>query len=164
MEALRKVPEAGIASVLVHLPSDQIARTLSLLSSRRAAAVEVALSKMRRAAAATMEDLPAGATAPVETTAWQAGANISAKTAYRLVRSYVQRKIGQFLWADESSLRTGPPPIWAVPVILIDPGVGRIGQVGQLHVDAATGELMIEEGDVERIQRNARALSNAAAL
>jgi hypothetical protein len=90
--------------------------------------------------------------------------NVSADLARRRAGKFLLRKVGNLLRPDEPRLFFSDRLYWMVPVSLTNPTMGRVGGVGELQVDAQTGEVLAGKEDVERIERNALALYNTAAL
>lgn len=84
---------------------------------------------------------------------------ISAPVARRRVTRFVVSHIGNLLCAGEPELVVDERFAWRVPVLLTLPGEGVLGQVGQVNVDAETGEVDIDPDLIEEIQRNARTLA-----
>jgi len=83
---------------------------------------------------------------------------VSPQVARRRVTRFVVSHIGNLLCAGEPELVIGQRFIWRVPVVLTSPRKGIIGQVGEISVDAQTGELDIDQLLIERIQHSAQTL------
>lgn len=61
-------------------------------------------------------------------------------------------KVGTGVGADEPTLIvTGERVVWRVPLFLVLPGLGRLGAVGMIDVDAQTGEVLADHAALERI-------------
>jgi len=89
---------------------------------------------------------------------------INGEVARRRVDKFLLRKVGDLLYAEEPYLAFEDRVCWRVPVALTNPERGRIGSVGELRVDAETGEVLAGKDEIERIERNACALYQAASL
>jgi hypothetical protein len=85
-----------------------------------------------------------------------------------------KRKLTRFLM-DEISLFIGPQPpllvvadkdaiFWRFPIVFSMGHRGKLGQVGEVDVDACNGELIINDDLVEEIKAHARILAQSAAL
>jgi hypothetical protein len=90
--------------------------------------------------------------------------NVSADLARRRAGKFLLRKVGNLLRPDEPRLFFSDRLYWLVPVALTNPKAGRVGWVGELQVDAQTGEVLAGKEDVERIEWNALALFDTAIL
>lgn len=94
-------------------------------------------------------------TAPVQVTAF---------VAQQMVTQFVIQEISSQLGGDTPDLNVGERLCWSVPVVLTSPVKGTVGRVGELLVDAATGELLADPETVERIAANAERLAQRTAL
>ncbi len=84
---------------------------------------------------------------------------INAETARRRVTRYVGDYIGDLLYGENPTLvLQGSRAIWRVPIVVATGEMGRIGQVGVMDVDVATGELNVTEHLVQEIEHNAHRL------
>lgn len=91
--------------------------------------------------------------------------NVSADDARRAVNRQIIPTLGTGLIAHEPALVVADDYIvWRVPIVLSLPGLGDIGQVGSLDVDAHTGELLLNNDDQQRIIDHARRLYTGATL
>ncbi len=70
-----------------------------------------------------------------------------------------------------TNLRSEPPDLvvgerlrWSVPVVLVSPVRGVIGKVGELLVDATTGELLVDDEIVRRMTEDVRRLAERSLL
>jgi hypothetical protein len=54
--------------------------------------------------------------------------------------------------------------IWRVPVVLSLPGLGDLGQVGAIDIDARTGKILLDAAAQERIIQHAHWLYTGATL
>ena len=94
-----------------------------------------------------------------------ASLNISAEEARRLVNQQVVTELGTGLIARDPELAIdGEKVLWRVPIVLSLPGLGDLGQVGIVNVDAESGNLLISPDDQERITQHARRLYAGATL
>jgi hypothetical protein len=90
--------------------------------------------------------------------------NVSQYMARVLAQDFLLMKVGNLLKADEPAFVVGDPPRWNVPVILTNPQVGRVGMIGQIGVDADTGEILAGRRDIEALKRQANELAHSASL
>jgi hypothetical protein len=90
--------------------------------------------------------------------------NVTDEVARRRVTAFVIQKVGNLLGADRPHLAVNDRWYWVVPVMLTFPEVGPVGRVGEVRVDAQTGEILADQNDVDNLQRNALALAERAAL
>jgi hypothetical protein len=90
---------------------------------------------------------------------------ISAQEARRLVNHRIVPEIGTGLVAGEPDLTVSETDvIWRVPLHLSLPGLGELGQVGTVDVDALTGDILEDHQAQERMIQHARRLYNGATL
>lgn len=106
---------------------------------------------------------PLGATVDIQI-AMTAQANITAFVARQKVTQFVVTHVSSQLRAGPPDLHVGERLCWSVPVDLTSPARGELGKVGELLVDAATGEILAEAGAVERMREDAEHLARRAAL
>lgn len=86
--------------------------------------------------------------------------NITAEEARRRVNRQVVPDLGTGLVAGEPELMIGGEEIaWRVPLVLSLPGVGELGQVGTVTVEARSGELSLTPETQQRIINHARRLA-----
>lgn len=99
--------------------------------------------------------------------------NIQQKVEIKTSRDIARRRVSIFVGEQIANLLYGESPtlvlrgeraFWRVPVALATASLGRIGQVGALEVDVATGELCISEKVIQEIEINAQRLATGAAL
>src|SRR5262245_52268740 len=88
--------------------------------------------------------LPAGATVDIHVHV-SAPVNITPFVARQKVTGFVILEIGDRLRGEEPELVVGDRLCWSVPVVLTSPTRGVVGKVGEVRVDATTGELLIEQ-------------------
>lgn len=72
--------------------------------------------------------------------------NISAYVAKQKVNVCLALHCGQSFWVEEPVLQVGQRIFWLVPVWLAIPQGGRQAKIGELTVDAQTGEV-VEAGE-----------------
>jgi hypothetical protein len=90
--------------------------------------------------------------------------NVSQYMARVLAQDFLLMKVGNLLKADEPAFVVSDPPCWNVPVILTNPQVGRVGVIGEIRVDADTGEILAGHRDIESLKRQADELAHSASL
>ena len=91
--------------------------------------------------------------------------NITQVAARRKVNVFALNEIGTGLGGDTPTLVIHHDRIcWRVPVILALPPKGRLGQVGQIDVDAQTGEILADEQLIHDIADHAERLVAGSAL
>jgi hypothetical protein len=93
-----------------------------------------------------------------------AQANITPFVARQKVTRFVVMEISSQLMADTPELVVGGRLCWSVPVVLTSPGRGVVGRVGEIAVDATTGELLVEQDTVRRMADDARRLAERSPL
>jgi hypothetical protein len=106
-------------------------------------------------------EVPPGATVNIHITA---PLNITPFVARQKVNSFVLSEISTQLLAEAPELRADQRLCWSVPVVLTSPVKGVIGQVGTILVDAATGEILVDEELVRRMTDDARRLAERSPL
>jgi hypothetical protein len=98
--------------------------------------------------------------------------NVSVKLG--VTAEQAKRKVTRYLM-DEVSLLIGPQaPLlvvagqeeiyWRFPIVFSMGPRGRLGQVGQIDVDAQSGALLVTDELIEEIKTYARVLAHGAAL
>lgn len=107
--------------------------------------------------------VPAGATVAIKIE-MTAQANITAFVARQMVTQFVMSEISNQLCGDTPDLNIGERLCWSVPVVLTSPAQGVLGRVGEILVDANTGELLADPATVERIAAHADRLAQRSAL
>jgi hypothetical protein len=85
--------------------------------------------------------------------------NVTAFVAQQKVTQFVISEISNQLCGDTPDLHVGERLCWSVPVALTSPVKGVIGRIGEILVDATTGELLADAGTIERIAANAERLA-----
>jgi hypothetical protein len=115
--------------------------------------------------AATLQglSLPQGATVAIHIDV-TAPINISAFVARQKVTQFVIQEISSQLRGDPPDLHVGEHLCWSVPVVLTSPARGPVGRVGEILVDAGTGELLADADTVQRIAEYAERLAERSPL
>ncbi len=91
--------------------------------------------------------------------------HINATDARRLVNREVVAELSTGLGAREPELAIrGQQLVWRVPLFLSLPGVGELGQVGDIEVDAQTGEILSDAITREQILQHAHRLYTGSPL
>lgn len=75
--------------------------------------------------------------------------NVGAAMARRRVNAFLATHVGNLLLADEPVMVLTDRIVWRVPVDLTVPSTGRMGRVGEVDVDIESGELLINDGQLE---------------
>jgi len=91
--------------------------------------------------------------------------NITPFVARRKVNSLLLNAVGTGLGSDEPTLVIEHDNLhWRVPVFLALPPHGRLGQVGQIDVDAQTGEVLADAQLLQEIANHAERLVAGSSL
>jgi hypothetical protein len=90
--------------------------------------------------------------------------NITPFVARQQVTRFVVQEISSQLRGDPPNLNVGERLCWSVPVVLTSPVRGAVGRVGEILVDAVTGELLADADTVQRIAEYAERLAQRSAL
>ena len=106
---------------------------------------------------------PEGAT-PATHIEMTAPIHITAFVARQKVTRFVITEISTQLLGETPELLVGERLSWSVPVVLTSPARGVVGKVGEIGVDATTGELLVDEETVRRITDDARRLAESSPL
>ena len=85
--------------------------------------------------------------------------NITPFVARQRVTEFVAQEITSQLRGEAPDLNVGERLCWSVPVVLTSPNRGPVGRVGEILVDATTGELLTDVNTVERIAEDAEGLA-----
>lgn len=86
--------------------------------------------------------------------------NITPFTARQKVGGLILSKVSTGIGADEPSLVLSRQRIvWRVPLFLALPHLGRLGQVGEIDVDAQTGEVLADDAIFRQVIENAGRLA-----
>ena len=89
---------------------------------------------------------------------------ITALMARQKATRFVITEISTQLLGDTPALHAGDRPCWSVPILLTSPARGIVGKVGDVGVDAITGELLVEQDTVRRLTEDARRLAERSPL
>jgi hypothetical protein len=106
---------------------------------------------------------PQGATVSIRIEV-TAQANITPFVARQTVTGFVIREISDRMRGQELELVVGEGLCWSVPVVLTSPTQGVVGKVGEIRVDATTGELLVEKDTVQRMSNDAHRLAERSPL
>jgi hypothetical protein len=106
---------------------------------------------------------PGGATVDIRIE-MTAQANITAFVARQKVTQFVVTQISSQLRGEVPDLHVSERLCWSVPVALTSPARGVLGRVGEILVDATTGEALADTEVVQRITEDAERLAQRAAL
>ena len=106
---------------------------------------------------------PAGATVDIRIEV-AAQANVTAFVARQKVTQFVVTHVSTQLRGETPDLHVGERLCWSVPVVLTSPSRGVVGKVGEILVDAATGEVLADAEALRRIAEDAERLAQRAAL
>jgi len=112
------------------------------------------------------EVLPQVETSQVDVTVHvSAKLNVTRVAARRKVNVFVLNEIGTGLGGDTPILVIANDRLcWRVPVILALSPKGRLGQVGQIDVDAQTGEILADNQLIQDIADHAERLVAGSSL
>jgi hypothetical protein len=91
--------------------------------------------------------------------------NITATEARRRVNRQIVSELGTGLTArDPEVVIAGEQILWRVPIVMSLPGLGDLGQVGAVDVDARSGDLLLSSGMQDTIAKHAQRLYAGATL
>jgi len=90
--------------------------------------------------------------------------NISAYVAKQLASRFGAFEITTQAGAGTPVFADGDRPCWSVPLILTMPDRGPIGRIGEVLVDAMTGEVLADAQDVGRLCDHADRIAQRPAL
>jgi hypothetical protein len=93
-----------------------------------------------------------------------AQANITPFVARQKVTGFVILEISDRMRGEEPELVVGDRLCWSVPVVLTSPSRGVVGKIGEILVDATTGELLVEKDTVQRMSDDADRLAGRSPL
>ena len=93
-----------------------------------------------------------------------AQANITPFVARQKVTGFVILEVSDCTRGGQPELVIGDRLCWSVPVVLTSPGRGVVGKVGEILVDATTGELLLEKDTVQRMRDDADRLAERSPL
>jgi hypothetical protein len=107
--------------------------------------------------------LPEGASVAIRIEV-TAQANVTAFSARQKVNQYVKSEVSNQLRAESPDLSVGECLRWSVPVVLTSPARGVVGRVGEILVDATTGELIVDKDIQQGLADNAKRLAERSPL
>jgi hypothetical protein len=107
--------------------------------------------------------VPSGATVDIHIHI-TAPVNVTPFVARQRVNTFVISEISTQLLADTPELSVGERLCWSVSVMLTSPARGVVGKVGDILVDAGTGELLVNDELVRRMTDDARRLAERSPL
>jgi hypothetical protein len=107
--------------------------------------------------------LPQGATLAIRIEL-TAQANITPFVAQQKVTRFVITEISSQLRGDTPDLHVSERLCWSVPVVLTSPARGNVGRVGEILVDAVTGEVLADADAVQRMAEHAERLAQRSPL
>jgi hypothetical protein len=90
--------------------------------------------------------------------------NITPFVARQQVTGFVKLEIGDQLRGEQPELVVGDRLCWLVPVVLTSPNRGMVGKVGEILVDATTGELLVDKDTIQRMSDDADRLAQRSPL
>jgi len=90
--------------------------------------------------------------------------NITSFSARQKVTQYVMRELSTQLGGDTPELTVSERVYWSVPVVYTLPGIGVLGRVGTLRIDAGTGELLTDPQTEREMMRHAEQLAQRTPL
>ena len=93
-----------------------------------------------------------------------AQANITPFVARQKVTGYIIREISDRMRGEEPELVVGERLCWSVPVVLTSPARGVVGKIGDILIDATTGELLVDKDTVQRMSNDADRLAERSPL
>ena len=86
--------------------------------------------------------------------------NISAYAAKQKVAGILISRVGATIGAEEPELVISHERLlWRVPAFLALPGLGQLGNIGAIDIDAQSGEILVNEALLEAMAQNARQLA-----
>jgi hypothetical protein len=85
--------------------------------------------------------------------------NVTDFTAQRQVSKLLLDQVGNLLYGEKPNLVVGRRLLWRVPVWFGSPQHGPVGPVGQIDVDAQTGEILFTQALLQEIAERAHALA-----
>ena len=66
---------------------------------------------------------------------------VTAEEAQRKVTRWLRDEVSMLIYGERPTLAMGSRPVWRVPVVIAFPSTGPAGNVGEIEVDAETGEM-----------------------
>lgn len=67
---------------------------------------------------------------------------VSPQSATRTAAKFLAKHVTMMAMADTPTLIVEEPTVWQFPVVLTIPKLGRVSTIGQVQVDAFTGEII----------------------
>jgi len=107
----------------------------------------------------TGSGVPTGSDVEVDVTL-QTRLGISANEAQQRARTCLALQCGQSFAVDPPILQVGDRLAWVVPVWLATPQNGRRAKIGELRIDAQTGEVMDDSDSCQSLRQIANALQH----
>ena len=89
--------------------------------------------------------------------------NVGAAMARRRVNAFLATHVGNLLLADEPVMVLTDRIIWRVPVDVTTPTMGRMGRVGEIDVDIESGEILVDDVQLEGMRHRANDLTSRTA-
>jgi len=91
---------------------------------------------------------------------------ITAEEAKRKLTRFFMDEVSLFISPESPLLVVADPEtiFWRFPIVFSMGHYGKLGQVGQVDVDAQGGELLLNDRLLEEIKANARTLARGATL
>jgi hypothetical protein len=93
-----------------------------------------------------------------------AAVNITPFVARQRANAFSILEISNQLLAETPELVVGERLCWSVPIVLTSPARGVVGKVGEILVDATTGEVLADEEAVRRMTEDVRRLAERSPL
>lgn len=84
---------------------------------------------------------------------------VTAKQAQRKVDTWLLNEVSMMMGAETPTLVIGQRTYWRVPARFTAPHVGRVGTVGEVAVDAQTGDIECPQETKAAILRTAKVLA-----
>jgi hypothetical protein len=90
---------------------------------------------------------------------------VSPVVARRRANGFLAGYVTMMVTAGQPMLILGENPAWHVPAVLCLPGVGEVGTVGHLDIDAQSGEIILPSDEqIAQMQEVAHAIAAHFAL
>lgn len=88
--------------------------------------------------------------------------NVGAAMARRRVNAFLATRVGNLLLADDPVMVLTDRIVWRVPVDLTAPSKGRLGRVGEIDVAVESGELLVDDVQLEGMRHRVNGLAARA--
>jgi hypothetical protein len=85
---------------------------------------------------------------------------ISAEAARKQANVWLLENVGNLLRAESPELVLMDKPVWRVAVSLTSPNLGSVGCVGNLELDAVSGEVLDSERVMAELHTNTYSLAS----